>query len=242
MRAARKSFVGTMSRGKADPLGSPKNQTLSFNTFKCRIHSLWSPWSSTGRLSPFHLFKDKWAGKLARNHSGHYSLKNLPRVTENGSTGCAYSPQMLGWCQHPFPDVLNTWWLLVFLPLTVSALLIWQSPAQADPSSLVLVTISWKCHLYYALPESPKNSSSPALPRQVIESAKETGKKKKIERKYNEHTTETAKREKAGKRIHGLTFISKAGLISFRFCLNERLIWNCHWKKKKKAAGPNLKV
>lgn len=86
---------------------------------------------------------------------------------------------MLGWCQNPFPDVLNTLWLLVFLTLRVSALFIWLIPAQADPSSLVLVTISWECHLYYALPESPKNSSSPALPRQVIESAKETGKKKR---------------------------------------------------------------
>lgn len=217
MRAARKSFVGTMSRGKADPLGSPKNQTLSFNTFKCRIHSLWSPWSSTGRLSPFHLFKDKWAGKLARNHSGHYSLKNLPRVTENGSTGCAYSPQMLGWCQHPFPDVLNTWWLLVFLPLTVSALLIWQSPAQADPSSLVLVTISWKCHLYYALPESPKNSSSPALPRQVIESAKETGKKKKLRGNTMNTLPRQQKEKKLGKEYTGSHLFPRLGWYPFAF-------------------------
>lgn len=194
----------------------------------------------------FHLLKDKWAGKLARNHSGHYSSKNLPRVTEKWVYRLLCIPHRCwGWCQNPFPDVLNTLWLLVFLPLRVSALLIWLIPAQADPSSLVLITIGWNCHLYYTLPESPQNNSSPALPRQVIKSAKETGKKKKIiktERKSNEHTTKIAKRGKAGKRIRGLTFISKAGLIDFCFCLNEQSIWNCHWKKKKKEAGLNLRV
>lgn len=168
-----------MSKGKADPLGSPKNQTLSFHTFKCRIHSPLGPVEFHRQVVSFHLFKDKWAGKLARNHSGHYSVKNLPRVTEKWVYRLCVLPTDAGWCQNPFPDVLNTLWLLVLLTLGVSVLFIWLTPAQADPSSLVLVTISWECRLYYALPESPKNSSSPALPRQGIESAKETGKKKK---------------------------------------------------------------
>lgn len=138
-----------------------------------------------------------------------------------------------GWCQNPFPDVLNTLWLLVFLPLRVSALLIWLIPAQADPSSLVLITTGWNCHLYYTLPESPQNNPLPALPRQVIKSAKETGKKKrKTERKSNEYTTKIAKRGKAGEKIRGLTFISKAGLIDFCFCLNETVTGRRRKRKK----------
>lgn len=154
--------------------------------------------------------------QAGQKHSGHYSLKNLPRVTEKWVYRLCVLPTDAGWCQNPFPDVLNTLWLLVLLTLRVSALFTWLIPAQADPSSLVLVTISWECRLYYTLPESPKNSSSPALPRQGIESAKETGKKKKKKKKRLRGNTMSTlprqqKENKLGKEHTGSHLLPRLG-------------------------------
>lgn len=59
MPAARKSFVGTMSRGKADRSGPPKTQSLSFSTFKCGIHLPLGPEEPHKLVVSFHLLQDK---------------------------------------------------------------------------------------------------------------------------------------------------------------------------------------
>lgn len=140
-----------MSRGKAGLVRSPKTQSLSFSTFKCRIHVPLGPTELIGRLSPSISSKINEQASWPENHSGHYSLKNLYRVKEEwGYRLCVLPTDAGDDVSSPFQMCLtlsghlySCHWSSCF------AKFIWLIPTQGDPSSLALVTISWDCHLYY---------------------------------------------------------------------------------------------
>lgn len=139
-----------MSRGKADLVRSPKTQSLSFSTFKCRIHCASGAHGAHRQAVSFHLLKDNEQASWPANHSGHYSLKNLYRVKEEwGYRLCVLPTDAGDDVSSPFQMCLtlrghlySCHWSSCF------AKFIWLIPTQGDPSSLALVTISWDCYLY----------------------------------------------------------------------------------------------
>lgn len=129
MLAARKSFVGQWVEEKQIPWGPLRASVLS-NAESIDLWGCGAPEAGCLIPSPQRWMR-KWAGQ--KTTQALLFKESLQGQRGMGLQAMCIPCRFWGWCQNPFPDVFNTLWSLIFLPLGFGTLLIWTDSSSGWP-------------------------------------------------------------------------------------------------------------